>query len=149
MISFESSLDEVSDHRPSEFRCIGHYGMPAIGKPFELNQMRRKRRRDVRLALDRMHRIVLTAEHQGRTLNAMKIGKHVERVALHPESVRQVRSDFSKPQTRSAHHKPAPYELAPRLIRVRQRATGLVKLVAHCKNISLRFEQNLVDIVPV
>jgi hypothetical protein len=45
-----------------------------------------------------MHRIVLTAEHQGRTPNAMKIGKHVERVALHPESVRQVRSDFSKPQ---------------------------------------------------
>ena len=47
--------------------------MPAIGKPFELHEIGRQRRCDIRLALDRMHRVVLAAKHEGGALDAMKL----------------------------------------------------------------------------
>src|ERR1700694_1310621 len=75
-------LDEVPDHRHRAFGGVGDYGVPAIGKSLELHQMRRERCRNIRLALDRVNRIVLSAEHEGRTLDAVKIREHVERVAF-------------------------------------------------------------------
>ena len=51
--------------------------MPAIFEPLELDEMRRKRGRNVGLAFDRQHRIVVAAEHQGRTLDAVKIAELV------------------------------------------------------------------------
>ena len=51
----------------------------AIGESLE---MRRQGGRDVGLAFDRVHRIVFTVEHQGRTLDAAKARQRVERVAL-------------------------------------------------------------------
>ena len=56
--------------------------MPAVGKPFELRKMPRQRRCDIGLALDRVYRIIFATEHEGRALDASKIGKHVERVAF-------------------------------------------------------------------
>ena len=56
--------------------------MPAICKPFEADEMRRERRRDIRLALNRVYRVILAAEHEGRTLDAAQVRQHVERVAL-------------------------------------------------------------------
>src|SRR5882672_12845988 len=44
--------------------------------------MRGQRGCDIHLALDRVNRIVLSAEHQRRTLDAAKIREHVEGVAL-------------------------------------------------------------------
>ena len=75
-------LNEVPDHRDGAFGCIWDNGMPAICEPFELSEMRRQRCCDIRLALDRMDRIVFTAEDESRTLDAVKIPEHVERVAL-------------------------------------------------------------------
>jgi hypothetical protein len=75
-------LDEISDYRHRAFGCIGDYGVPAVRKSFELNEVRRQSRCNIGLALDRMHRIVLAAQHEGRALNAMEIGEHVEAVAL-------------------------------------------------------------------
>jgi len=66
----QSVLDETSDHRHGAFRCIRDYAVPAIRKPFELNELRWQRRRDVSLALDRMNRIVVPAHHQSGTLDA-------------------------------------------------------------------------------
>jgi hypothetical protein len=41
----QSLLNEVSDYRHGAFRCFGD--LPAIRKPFELNEIRRQRRNDV------------------------------------------------------------------------------------------------------
>ena len=41
------------------------HGVPAIGEPFELHEMRRQRGCDIGLALDRVHRIVLAANARG------------------------------------------------------------------------------------
>ncbi len=56
--------------------------MSAIRKSFELHEMRRQRCRNIGLAFYRYHRIVLAAEHKGRTLDVAKVRKHIERVAL-------------------------------------------------------------------
>jgi len=40
----QSVLDEVSDYRHG---VQAHRGLPAIRKPFELNELRRQRRNDV------------------------------------------------------------------------------------------------------
>src|SRR5258706_3142493 len=60
----------------------GMTGVPAIFKSFELHEMRRQRRCDIRLALDRVDRIVFAAEDERRTADAATIRKHVERVAF-------------------------------------------------------------------
>src|SRR5204862_5201249 len=54
----------------------------AIGKPLELHEMRRQGGCDIRLTFDRVHRVVLAAEHQGWALDPMQIRKQVEAVAL-------------------------------------------------------------------
>jgi hypothetical protein len=66
----QSALDEISDHRHGSVRCIGDHAVPAIRKPFELNEVRTQRRRDIRLAVDGMNWIVFPAHHQSRTLDA-------------------------------------------------------------------------------
>ena len=66
-------LDEVPNHRHGAFRGVGDHGVPAIRKPFKPNEMRGQCGCDIRLALDRMNRIVLATEHEGRTLDAAKI----------------------------------------------------------------------------
>jgi hypothetical protein len=76
--------DELADYRHRAFGRVGDDGVPAIFKSFELDEMRRERGCDVRLAFDRMDRVVLAAEHEGRTLDAMKIGEHIEGVAFAP-----------------------------------------------------------------
>jgi hypothetical protein len=43
----QSVLDEVSDYRHG---VQAHRGLPAIRKPFELNELRRQRRHDVALS---------------------------------------------------------------------------------------------------
>src|SRR5439155_8685011 len=45
-------------------------------------EMRRQRGCDIRLGLDRMDRIVFTAEDQSWTLDAVKIPEHVERAGF-------------------------------------------------------------------
>ena len=45
--------------------------MPAIGKPFELHKMRRQRRCDIGLALDRVYRIIFK-ERKGADFRAAK-----------------------------------------------------------------------------
>jgi hypothetical protein len=67
-----SMRDEVPDHRDGAFRRIRDHGVPAIRKSFELHEMRRERRRNVRLTFDRYHRIVLASEHEGRALDAVR-----------------------------------------------------------------------------
>ena len=54
------------------------HAMPAIGKPFEANEMVRERCRDIGLTFDGMHRIILSSKYQGWALNAMKGMEHVE-----------------------------------------------------------------------
>ena len=76
--------DKFPEQHHRLFRRVGHHGVAAIRKPFELHQMGRQRGCDIRLALDRMHRVVFAAHHQGWALNAMKVGEHVEGVALAP-----------------------------------------------------------------
>jgi hypothetical protein len=65
-----SVLNELSDHRHGAFRGIGDYGVPAIRKSFELNEVPRQRRCDISLALNRVYRIVLPTQHQSRTPDA-------------------------------------------------------------------------------
>jgi hypothetical protein len=43
--------------------------------------MRRQCRGDIRLALYRVYRVIFAAHNEGRTLDAMKIREHVERLA--------------------------------------------------------------------
>src|SRR4051812_20004245 len=56
--------------------------MAAIGEPLEPYQMRRQGGSDVGLTFDGQHGIVLAAEHQSWTLDAMQIRKEVEVVAF-------------------------------------------------------------------
>lgn len=72
----------ISDDGHGAFRSIGDHGVPAIWKPFELHEMRREPRRDIRLALYWVYRIIFATEHKGRTLDARKIRQHVRREAL-------------------------------------------------------------------
>jgi hypothetical protein len=53
----ELAGDEVPDHRQRGYRGVRHAGVPAIGKPFEPDEMRRQRGGDIGLPLDRVHRI--------------------------------------------------------------------------------------------
>ena len=75
-------LEEVPDYRHGLFRCIGDHRVSAIRKSFELHEMRRQRGCDIRLAFDRVDRIVFAAEHEDRTPDAIKIREHVEAVAF-------------------------------------------------------------------
>ena len=74
--------DEFPQQRHRSFRRVGHYAVPAIREPFELHEARRKLGSDIGLAFDRVHRIVFTPDHQGRTPDPVKLREHVERIAL-------------------------------------------------------------------
>ena len=80
-ISF-GAADEIANRRQGAFWRVGHDGMSAIVEPLELHQMGGKGGRNVGLALDRMHRIVLAAHHERRTLDAAELGQQVEAEAL-------------------------------------------------------------------
>src|ERR1700730_6981826 len=69
--------NKIPDHGHGALGCVGDDGVPAICKPLELHDMRRQGGGDIRLALDRVNRIVFAAAHQGRALNAVEIGEHV------------------------------------------------------------------------
>jgi hypothetical protein len=58
-----ASQDEFPEQRHRSFRRVGHYAVAAIREPFELHEVRRQCGSDVCLAFDRVHRIVLAAEH--------------------------------------------------------------------------------------
>ena len=77
-----ASSDEVPDCCTRPLRRIGHDGVAAIGKPLELHEMRRQGRCDIRLTFDRVHRVVLAAEHQSWALDSMQIRHQVVVVAL-------------------------------------------------------------------
>ena len=64
--------------------------------------MRRQGVCDIGLALDRVHRVVLAAEHQRRTLDAMQIGEKMIAVALAIGS-REPEQHF-RPADRAARH---------------------------------------------
>jgi hypothetical protein len=68
--------DEFPKQRHCPFRRIGHYTVPAIRRPFELHEARWQRGSDVGLAFDRVHRIVFTPDHQGRTPDPVKLREH-------------------------------------------------------------------------
>ena len=56
--------------------------MTASSKPLEPNKMRRQGSRDVRLTLNRRHRIYFPAHHQSWALHTRELGEHVERVGF-------------------------------------------------------------------
>ena len=53
--------DEVPDHGHGALGCIDEHGVPTPRKALEPDQMRRQRRGDIRLALDRRHGVFLPA----------------------------------------------------------------------------------------
>ena len=79
-----ASQDEIADQAIARSGASGTTRVPAIGEPFELHEMRRQGGRDIGLAFDRVHRIVFTAEHQGRTLDAAQGRGNMLNVSLSP-----------------------------------------------------------------
>ena len=77
-----ASQDKFPQQGHCPFGRVLNDAVPAAGEPFELHEVRRQRSSEIGLAFDRMHRVVLTADHQGRTPDPVKFREHVERVAL-------------------------------------------------------------------
>ena len=77
-----SSQDEFPQQRHGALGGVGHHAVPAVGEPFEPHEVTRQGSREIRLAFDRVHRIVLTPDHQGRTPDPVKLREQVERIAL-------------------------------------------------------------------
>src|SRR5262249_41622842 len=68
---------ELPDYREGTLGGVGDYTMAAVGKSLEAHEMRRECCNEVLLAFDREHRILLTAEHEGWTLNARQMALSV------------------------------------------------------------------------
>jgi hypothetical protein len=74
--------DEVADDREGAQGRISDHTMAAVRKPLEAHKMRGKRCNKVLLTFYRYHRILFTAENEGRTLNARQHGEEIEGATL-------------------------------------------------------------------
>jgi len=142
--------DEIPEqcHRP--VRRIGHDTVPAIRKPFELHEARRQGGSDVGLAFDRVHRIVFTPDHQGRTPDPVKLREHVERVTLAARFGEPVQGHLRTVDRTARHIRVArnaridrQREPPPRITRLLvQRGLGLLKPAA-CQRADFRAAEAL------